>query len=104
MTSDSRKPARVDRNDVVSVLVLLGDSFSVAVVWRRRAPGSWAYVGRFPRAALGDDPSDLLETLRLKYGGGHYRAKLYGPWDRRTRRERFLCQVTFGIWGPGVDG
>ncbi len=103
MTSSPRKPPRVDRGDLTSVLDYLGESVSVIAVWRRRGPGSWAYVGRFSRAALGDDPSDLLETLRLRHGGGQYRAKIYGPWDRTTRRERFLCQVTFGIWGPGLD-
>ncbi len=104
MTSRSRKPPRVDRSDLIAVLDHLSDWVSVVVVWRRRGPGVWVYCGRFPRAIWEDDPGELLETIQRRFGGGQYRAKIYGPWDPVRKHERFLCQVTFGIWQPGVDG
>lgn len=103
MTRRSRKPAPpVDRNDLVDVLDYLGRWVSVVVVWRRDGPGDWAYVGRFPRRLWEHDPCELYEFVRRRTGGGRYRAKIYGPWDPVKRRERFLLQISFGLWEPGV--
>ncbi|HYK11320.1 MAG TPA: hypothetical protein VEV39_11000 [Gemmatimonadales bacterium] len=66
-------------------------------LWRRanqRRPGKWMHLGRFrPRL-------DLLNQIRVAFGGGTYRAKLLGPWLPRQRRDAFVQQVTFTL--PGV--
>ena len=47
-------------------------------------------------------PADDCElgVLKRRFGGGSYRAKLFGRWLRGARREAYLEQVSFAIEGP----
>jgi hypothetical protein len=97
MTRLANRPLRPDPDDLESVLWQYDRRAVTVALWRRRAPGDWVYLGRLS-ASLKDDEG-FLEAVRLRYGGGKYRAKIYGAWNPKTRREPFLQQVTFAVWG-----
>lgn len=73
----------------------------VQLWWHKDAWSPWMYIGRL---RLDDYRpfSDFLfmELVQSRFGGGWYRARIYGEWDRRARREEYLEQVSFGVDGP----
>jgi hypothetical protein len=84
----------LDPDDLESVLWHYDREAAVVALWRRRGPGDWVYLGRLS-ASLKDDV--FLDAVWRRFGYGKYRAKIYGPWNPKTRREPFLQQVTFRI-------
>ncbi len=99
MTQD--KARRVFHDDIDGVLEHYGNRAQVVQLWwHRDAWSPWVYIGRL---RLDDYRpfSDFLfiELVQSRFGGGWYRAKIYGQWDRRSRREEYLEQVSFGIGG-----
>ncbi|MGH7568171.1 MAG: hypothetical protein ACREL9_04235 [Gemmatimonadales bacterium] len=66
----------------------------VAVLWRRHDGDRelWIYLERM----LPEDFS--METVKQRWGGGAYRIRLFGAWDRHRRQERYITQVAFWIW------
>ena len=38
------------------------------------------------------------EMVKQRWGGGAYRIRLFGAWDRARRLERYITQVAFWIW------
>ena len=66
----------------------------VVVLWRRRDddPEKWIYLERM----LPEEFS--CETVKGRWGGGAYRIRLFGPWDRGRRQEKYVTQVAFWIW------
>ncbi|MGH7547593.1 MAG: hypothetical protein ACREMM_05400 [Gemmatimonadales bacterium] len=66
----------------------------VVVLWRQRDGDRerWIYLERM----LPEDFS--METVKQRWGGGAYRIRLFGPWDRASRQERYITQVAFWIW------
>lgn len=69
---------------------------NVVALWRQRASrsGRWIYLARL-------SPSECALTLiRDRFGGGYYRAKIYGAWNSGLRYEVYLKQVSFAIAGP----
>lgn len=82
--------------DIEGVLQHYGPRARVVVLWRRqeRRSKQWLYLGR-----LAPDRCEL-HLLQLRFGGGWYRAKIYGDWDPEKRREEYLQQVTLLIDGP----
>ena len=86
----------VSPGDLEGILRHLSPNAMVIVLWRQyeAPPKRWLYLGRLR-------PCECeLELLQARFGGGWYRAKIYGQWDRRRRREEYLQQVSFGIDGP----
>ena len=78
------------------VLLHYGVLCRVVQLWRQREGNrcGWTYLGRLV-------PEDCeLEVLKRRFGGGSFRAKLFGGWMRRERREAYLEQVSFAIEGP----
>ena len=77
----------------LDVLNKLGRRAHVAALWREdhRARGRWVYLERMLPEAF--DYDDII----ARYGGGAYRLRLFGAWDRSRRCERYLTQVTFWI-------
>lgn len=86
----------VYREDIDQILSRFGARARVVALWRRSDGQSneWLYLGRL-------SPQECeLELLHRRFGGGWYRAKIYGAWERVRRREEYLRQVSFGIAGP----
>ncbi len=80
-----------DPEDVVSSL---GRRVRVVVLWRQRDddPERWIYLERM-------EPHEFsLETVKVQWGGGAYRIRVFGTWDRARRQEKYITQVAFWIY------
>jgi hypothetical protein len=89
-----RRHNEEQQRDPELVVNNLGKHVRVVVLWRRRDddPERWIYLERLL-------PEDFtLETVKDRWGGGAYRIRLFGAWDRARRRERYITQVAFWIW------
>jgi len=76
------------------VLQDLGTQVRVVVLWRQRDddPERWIYLERMY-------PSEFsYEAVKERWGGGAYRIRLFGAWDRARRQERYITQVAFWIY------
>jgi hypothetical protein len=73
----------------------LGRWVRVVVLWRQRDddPGRWIYLER-----IGCPDEFLYEAVKARWGGGPYRIRLFGAWDRARRQEKYITQVAFWIW------
>lgn len=82
------------RRDPVDVLRRFGRRVRIVVLWRQRDddPERWIYLERIPPGEFS------LEAVKQRWGGGAYRIRLFGAWDRERRQERYLTQVAFWIW------
>jgi len=100
--TENTKPPRPPRHfpDAIDeVLWGYGSQARVVQLWRQRdgKPDEWTYLGR-----LRPEESEI-ELIAKRFGGGWYRAKIFGAWDRERRREQYFEQVAFGInqkWWP----
>lgn len=80
--------------DPEDVLSNLGRRVRVVVLWRQRDddPERWIYLERI-------EPHEFsLETVKLRWGGGAYRIRLFGRWNRARRQEKYITQVAFWIY------
>ena len=87
------RPPRDADDDVESILAAYGRRARVVQLWRRLDGSSseWVHLGRL-------SPDEVrFEHIACRFGGGWYRAKILGAWDRLSRREEYLEQVHFGI-------
>ncbi len=84
--------------DPEEVVANLGRRVQVVVLWRKRDddPERWIYLERMLPGEFS------YETVKQRWGGGAYRIRLFGAWDRARRQERYLTQVAFWIhrWFP----
>ena len=96
------KPPRPHRNfpDAIDeILSGYGPRARVVQLWRQLdgKRDVWTYLGRL-------QPEQCeIELIADRFGGGWYRAKIFGAWDRERRREEYFEQVSFGIdqqWWP----
>jgi hypothetical protein len=90
------KASRTFADDLEGVLLHYGGLCRVVQLWRQHETDrrAWTYLDRLP-------PEDCdMEVLKRRFGGGSYRAKLFGGWMRRERHEAYLEQVSFAIEGP----
>lgn len=89
-----RRHDEEQQRDPEEVVRDLGWRLRVVVLWRQRDddPERWVYLGRMEphEFSLGDG--------ELRWGGGTYRIRLFGTWDRARRRERYITEVAFWIW------
>lgn len=89
-----RRHNEEQQRDPEQVVNNLGRRVRVIVLWRQRDddPGRWIYLERMP-------PQEFsLEEVKIRWGGGAYRIRLFGAWDRARRQERYITQVAFWIW------
>lgn len=95
------KPPRQDPGDVDAVLDYYSQRARVVVLWRQNLhrDGRWTYLARLSPTELFMEYG-FMEYVQHRFGGGWYRAKIYGTWDRHLRQEEYLTQVTFGVDGP----
>jgi len=80
--------------DPEQVVNNLGRRVQVVVLWRQRDddPERWIYLERM-------EPHEFsFETVKLRWGGGAYRIRLFGAWNRARRQERYITQVAFWIY------
>jgi len=88
------KPPRPFRNfpDAIDeILHGYGPLARVVQLWRQldRKRDVWTYLGRL-------QPGECeIEMIGHRFGGGWYRAKILGAWNRETRREQYFEQVSF---------
>ena len=73
----------------------------VVVIWRQddSRKARWTYLCRL-RVKDYEPSLSFTDLVHCRFGGGWYKAKLYGDWIRGLRREEYLEQVSFGICGP----
>ena len=98
--SQNQKPSRPPRqsaDDIDDILAGYGSRAEVVQLWRRLegTQDRWIYLGRLSPHEVGFD------LVARRFGGGRYRAKLLGRWDRVKRREEYFEQVHFGIAKEG---
>ena len=89
-----RRHNEEQRRDPEIVVQDLGKRVRVVVLWRQRDddPERWIYLERMlPRAFS-------YEIVKQRWGGGAYRIRLFGAWDRARRQEQYITQVAFWIW------
>ena len=99
MTQD--KARRVFHDDIDGVLDHYGEDAQVVQLWWCAEPQTrWVYIGRLRLNDYRAFPDSFLELVQSLFGGGWYRARIYGQWDPTLRREEYLQQVSFGIGGP----
>jgi hypothetical protein len=73
------KASRTFADDLEGVLLHYGGLCRVVQLWRQHETDrrAWTYLDRLP-------PEDCdMEVLKRRFGGGSYRAKLFGGWMRR---------------------
>lgn len=82
--------------DVEGTLWSYGSRARVVALWRQLEshPRRWIYLERLPSRECS------FALIQDRFGGGYYRAKIYGAWSRELRYEEYLKQVSFMIVGP----
>src|SRR5260370_29541652 len=80
--------------DPQEVVSNLGRRIRVIVLWRQRDddPEQWTYLERMLPGEFS------YEIVKQRWGGGAYRIRLFGAWDRTRRQEKYITQVAFCIW------
>ena len=91
------RPPRQSADDIDEILAGYGSRAQVVQLWRRLegTHDQWIYLGRLSPREVGFD------LVARRFGGGRYRAKILGSWDRVKRREEYFEQVHFGIAKEG---
>src|SRR5438093_2407622 len=88
-----RRHNEEQQRDPQMVVQNLGRHVRVVVLWRQRDddPERWIYLERM-------QPTEFsYETVKQRWGGGAYRIRLFGAWERARRREKYITQVAFWI-------
>ena len=89
-----RRHNEEQQRDPEQVVNNLGRRVQVVVLWRKRDNDreQWVYLERM-------QPTEFsYEAVKQRWGGGAYRIRLFGAWDRARRQERYITQVAFWIW------
>ncbi len=89
-----RRQNEEQQRDPEMVVNNLGRRVRVVVLWRQRDddPEQWIYLERMLPGEFS------YEMVKQRWGGGAYRIRLFGAWDRARRQERYITQVAFWIW------
>lgn len=71
----------------------LGWRVRVVVLWRQSDddPERWIYLERILPGEFS------YETVKQRWGGGAFRIRLFGAWNRARRQEKYITQVAFWI-------
>lgn len=88
-----RRHNEEQRRDPQMVVQNLGRRVRVVALWRQRDddPERWIYLERMMPGEFS------YETVKQRWGGGAYRIRLFGAWDRARRQEQYITQVAFWI-------
>jgi hypothetical protein len=92
-TNIKTRPLRDFPEDIDGIVRGYGARALVVQLWRRvdGTRNEWTYLGR-----LAPEQCEI-ELIAERFGGGWYRAKILGRWDRGRRQEDYFEQVSFGI-------
>ena len=87
------RPHRDFADDIDIIIRGYGPRVRVVQLWRRLDPmrNEWTYIGRVPPELC------EIELIGTRFGGGSYRAKILGAWDRERRREEYFEQVSLAF-------
>ncbi len=93
MPEPLRRHNEEQRRDPEDVVRNLGRRVRVVVLWRQSDDDSerWIYLERMLPGEFS------YETVKQRWGGGAYRIRLFGAWDRARRQESYITQVAFWI-------
>lgn len=89
------RPVRYFPDDIEHIVQGYGSQARVVQLWRL-ADGTfnrWIYLARITPYQC------TIEYIANRFGGGDYRAKILGEWDRESRREQYFERVSFAIDG-----
>ncbi len=88
-----RRHNEEQHRDPQEVVSNLGRRIRVIVLWRQRDddPEQWTYLERMLPGEFS------YEIVKQRWGGGAYRIRLFGAWDRTRRQEKYITQVAFWI-------
>ena len=88
-----RRHNEEQRRDPEAVMSNLGRRVRVVVLWRQRDDASerWIYLERMLPGEFS------YEIVKQRWGGGAYRIRLFGAWNRARRQEKYITQVAFWI-------
>ena len=89
-----RRHNEEQRRDPEDVVQNHGSRVRVVVLWHQRDddPEHWIYLERMLPGEFS------YETVKIRWGGGAYRIRLFGGWDPSRRQEKYITQVAFWIW------
>ena len=92
-TPTKTRPPRALAWFIDEIVRAYGRRVRVVQLWRRvdGTQNDWTYLAR-----LAPEQSEI-ELIAQRFGGGWYRAKIFGAWDGERRREEYFEQVSFGI-------
>jgi hypothetical protein len=87
------RPPRHFPDAIDEILGGYGPRARVVQLWRQvdGTRDQWTYLGRFAPEQC------QIELVAQRFGGGWYRGKIFGVWNRELRREEYFEQVSFGI-------
>jgi len=87
------RPPRLFPDDIEDILRGYGPRARVVQLWRQvdGTHDEWTYLARLT-------PEQCeIELIGQRFGGGWYRAKIFGAWDPKRRQEEYFEQVAFGL-------
>jgi len=93
MPEPLRRHNEGQRRDPEMVVQNLARRVRVVVLWRRRDddPERWIYLERMLPGEVS------YEMVKQRWGGGAYRIRSFGVWNRARRQEKYITQVAFWI-------
>lgn len=89
-----RRHNEEQQRDPEEVVSNLGRRVRVVVLWHQLDDDSeaWIYLERMLPGNFS------FEAVKIRWGGGAYRIRLFGAWDRGRRQEKYITQVAFWIY------
>jgi hypothetical protein len=91
-TPTKTRPPRSTAWFLDEIVHAYGPRVRVIALWRRiDGTNDWVYLARLSPGQA------ALDLIGHRFGGGDYRATLFGRWDPVRRREEYLEQVQFSL-------
>lgn len=92
-SAKAERPFRYFPDDVEHIVEGYGPRARVVQLWRMAdgTYGRWIYLARIMPEQC------TIEYIAHRFGGGDYRAKILGEWDRESRSEQYFERVSFAI-------
>ncbi len=92
-SAKAERPFRYFPDDIEHIVEGYGPRARVVQLWRLEdgSFGRWIYLARIMPEQC------TIEYIANRFGGGEYRAKILGEWDRQPRCEVYFERVSFAI-------
>ncbi len=94
-SAKAQRPFRYFPDDIEHIVEDYGPRARVVQLWRLEdgTYGRWIYLARIMPEQC------TIEYIAHRFGGGDFRAKILGEWDRERRCEVYFERVSFAIDG-----